>query len=120
MPCLIFEQTILVSYQWTGNLGTTAADTQPTHSYCHVTNQSLLQELILAVPPFQAAKQGPVLTTSDFNELRTFVDFFSLMTYDASTAAQPGPNAPWKWVKSNVQAVMSQNVSRCAESLAWS
>lgn len=67
----------------------------------------------MAVPPFQAANHhGPVLTTNDFKKLRTFVDFFSLMTYDASSAAQPGPNAPWKWVKSNVQAVMSQGVSR--------
>ena len=82
--------------------------------------QLLLQGLIMAVPPFQAASQGPVLTTNDFRDLRTFVDFFSLMTYDASSAAQPGPNAPWKWVKSNVQDVMSQSVSRWEPSLALS
>ena len=84
----------------------------------HVTQ--CLQELILAVPPFQAASHGPVLSPGDFEELRTFVDFFSLMTYDASSPAQPGPNAPWKWVTSNVQAVMSQSVSRLVPSLACS
>ncbi|KAL3141269.1 hypothetical protein ABBQ38_003604 [Trebouxia sp. C0009 RCD-2024] len=69
-------------------------------------------ELILAVPPFVAANQGPELSTTDFHELRVFVDFFSLMTYDASSPAQPGPNAPWTWVKSNVQAVMSHGSHR--------
>lgn len=72
------------------------------------------QELILAVPPFQAAHQGPVLAMPDFEELRAFVDFFSLMTYDASSSGKPGPNAPWKWVKSNVQAVASRPLNRYA------
>ncbi len=54
-----------------------------------------MQELILAVPPFKAANQGPVLAMPDFEELRAFVDFFSLMTYDASSLSKPGPNAPW-------------------------
>jgi len=73
---------------------------------------SVLQELILAVPPFEAAHQGPVLAMPDFEELRAFVDFFSLMTYDASSPSKPGPNAPWKWVKSNAHAVASTAINR--------
>ncbi|KAL0029219.1 hypothetical protein WJX79_003866 [Trebouxia sp. C0005] len=69
-------------------------------------------ELILAVPPFEAAHQGPVLAMPDFEELRAFVDFFSLMTYDASSPSKPGPNAPWKWVKSNAHAVASTAINR--------
>lgn len=78
----------------------------------HHSQQTMLQELILAVPPFVAANQGPELSSTDFQELRVFMDFFSLMTYDASSPAQSGPNAPWKWVKSNVQAVMSHGSDR--------
>ncbi|KAL0039071.1 hypothetical protein WJX77_007043 [Trebouxia sp. C0004] len=70
----------------------------------HKPTDSPRMELILAVPPFEAADKGPVLAMSDFEELRAFVDFFSLMTYDASSPSKPGPNAPWKWVKSNAHA----------------
>lgn len=86
-------------------------DTQPV-TLVYILVVTVLQELILAVPPFKAANQGPELSPSDFEELRAFVDFFSLMTYDASSPARPGPNAPWKWVKSNVQAVMSLSSHR--------
>ena len=73
---------------------------------CHANCGLDLQELILAVPPFQAAHQGPSLAIADFQELRTFVDYFSVMTYDASHPGRPGPNAPWSWVKSNIEAVV--------------
>lgn len=72
----------------------------------------LLQELILAVPPFEAANQGPELAMPEFEDLRVFVDFFTLMTYDASSPSNPGPNAPWKWVKTNVDAMASSTTDR--------
>ena len=65
----------------------------------------MLQELVLAVPPFKAAGQGPAFASVDFQELKAAVDFFSLMTYDASTL-QPGPNAPWSWLRSNIATAL--------------
>ena len=90
------------------------------HHAAHITSTKAtkrdcdLQDLILAVPPFQAAHQGPSLAVADFQELRKFVDYFSVMTYDASHPGRPGPNAPWGWVKSNIEAVIPVANERCA------
>lgn len=65
-----------------------------------------MQELLLAVPPFKAAGQGPELSFADYQELHAFVDHFSVMTYDAATPYKPGPNAPWPWLKANIQAAL--------------
>lgn len=64
----------------------------------------MVQELLLAVPPFKASGQGPEFSYADFQELLAFVDYFSMMTYDAFSPHKPGPNAPWPWLKANIHA----------------
>lgn len=39
----------------------------------------------------------------DFDKLSSLVDYFSLMTYDYSSAQRPGPNSPVDWVKKCVE-----------------
>ncbi len=37
--------------------------------------------------------------TEDLQQLAEDVDYFSLMTYDYSSPARPGPNSPVQWVR---------------------
>lgn len=74
-----------------------------------------LQELLLAVPPFKASGQGPEFTYADFQELLPSVDYFSIMTYDASTPHKPGPNAPWPWLKANIKAALPTKSNRYSQ-----
>uniref|UniRef100_A0A4X1VZC7 Chitinase domain-containing protein 1 n=2 Tax=Sus scrofa TaxID=9823 RepID=A0A4X1VZC7_PIG len=46
-----------------------------------------------------------VFTHKEFEQLAPLLDGFSLMTYDYSTAQQPGPNAPLSWVRACVQVL---------------
>uniref|UniRef100_A0A8D0NWZ3 Chitinase domain-containing protein 1 n=1 Tax=Sus scrofa TaxID=9823 RepID=A0A8D0NWZ3_PIG len=62
---------------------------------------------ILVIPPAVAPgtnKLG-VFTHKEFEQLAPLLDGFSLMTYDYSTAQQPGPNAPLSWVRACVQVL---------------
>lgn len=58
------------------------------------------RELILVIPPFSESF-GP----ADFENLSPIVDYFSLNSYDFSSAQKPGPNSPQPWVKSVVEAI---------------
>ncbi|XP_047283438.1 chitinase domain-containing protein 1 isoform X6 [Homo sapiens] len=46
-----------------------------------------------------------MFTHKEFEQLAPVLDGFSLMTYDYSTAHQPGPNAPLSWVRACVQVL---------------
>ena len=39
----------------------------------------------------------------DFDRLVEAVDYFSLMTYDYSSAQRPGANSPYPWIKKCVE-----------------
>ncbi|XP_062949578.1 chitinase domain-containing protein 1 isoform X2 [Cynocephalus volans] len=52
-----------------------------------------------------ATDQLGMFTHKEFEQLAPVLDGFSLMTYDYSTAQQPGPNAPLSWVRACVQVL---------------
>ncbi|XP_037373236.1 chitinase domain-containing protein 1 [Talpa occidentalis] len=62
---------------------------------------------ILVIPPAitPGTHQPGLFTREDFGRLAPALDGFSLMTYDYSTAQQPGPNAPLSWVRACVQVL---------------
>eukprot|EP01025_Chloroclados_australasicus_P006882 TRINITY_DN12187_c0_g1_i2.p1 TRINITY_DN12187_c0_g1~~TRINITY_DN12187_c0_g1_i2.p1 ORF type:complete len:414 (+),score=18.88 TRINITY_DN12187_c0_g1_i2:57-1244(+) len=60
-------------------------------------------ELVLVVPPTISPSSGLSFSTDDFLMLEPLVDMFSVCTYDYSTVVQPGANAPFQWVDSNMQ-----------------
>jgi chitinase domain-containing protein 1 len=55
-------------------------------------------QLVLVIPPFKESF-GP----QDLKNLAADVDLFSINTYDFSSPANPGPNAPYEWVKRCIQ-----------------
>jgi chitinase domain-containing protein 1 len=42
---------------------------------------------------------GGMFVGEDFRQLVDEVDYFSLMTYDYSSPARPGPNSPIQWIR---------------------
>ncbi|PRW33623.1 chitinase domain-containing 1 [Chlorella sorokiniana] len=63
------------------------------------------RQLVLAVSPLVPAPgRQAQLSERDAEELLAFVDGLSVMTYDYSSAQQPGPNAPLPWVRQNADA----------------
>ncbi|XP_061773146.1 chitinase domain-containing protein 1 [Nerophis ophidion] len=57
-------------------------------------------DCILVIPPaVTSTGQSSMFGREDFEQLAPAVDGFSLMTYDYSNGARPGPNAPLSWVK---------------------
>ena len=68
-----------------------------------------LQELLLAVPPVVPATKGAAsFSTVDFTLLGSFVDGFSVMSYDYGTSFRgAGPNAPLWWLRENVHKALA-------------
>ncbi|XP_027622491.1 chitinase domain-containing protein 1 isoform X2 [Tupaia chinensis] len=62
---------------------------------------------ILVIPPAvtPGSDQLGMFTHKEFEQLAPVLDGFSLMTYDYSSAQQPGPNAPLSWVRACVQVL---------------
>ncbi|XP_008068366.1 chitinase domain-containing protein 1 [Carlito syrichta] len=62
---------------------------------------------LLVIPPAvtPGTDQLGMFTHKEFEQLAPVLDGFSLMTYDYSTAQQPGPNAPLSWVRACVQVL---------------
>ncbi|KAM6157631.1 chitinase domain-containing protein 1 isoform 1-T1 [Rhynchocyon petersi] len=62
---------------------------------------------ILVIPPSvtPGTHQLGMFTNEELEQLAPVLDGFSLMTYDYSTAQQPGPNAPLSWVRACVQVL---------------
>ena len=58
----------------------------------------LLFVLVIPPPVYQGDSLG-MFDATDFSRLVESVDYFSLMTYDYSSPARPGPNSPLDWVR---------------------
>ncbi|KAF6738950.1 Chitinase domain-containing protein 1 [Oryzias melastigma] len=57
-------------------------------------------DCILVIPPALTSNGQPgMFGREEFEQLAPFVDGFSLMTYDYSNGARPGPSAPLPWVR---------------------
>ncbi|KAM6937172.1 chitinase domain-containing protein 1 [Xenentodon cancila] len=57
-------------------------------------------DCILVIPPSVTSTGQPgMFSREEFEQLAPVVDGFSLMTYDYSTGASPGPSAPLPWVR---------------------
>ncbi|XP_064226345.1 chitinase domain-containing protein 1 isoform X2 [Aotus nancymaae] len=79
------------------------------HMLTHLTEALQQARLltILVIPPAitPGTDQLGMFTHKEFEQLAPVLDGFSLMTYDYSTAHQPGPNAPLSWVRACVQVL---------------
>jgi chitinase domain-containing protein 1 len=64
------------------------------------------KQLILVVRPHFTG--SPYFQNFDFQRLHKYVDAFSLMTYDHPNPNGPGPNAPIKWVKDSILALIGE------------
>lgn len=63
-------------------------------------------EIILVIPPaLYEGKRTGFFIKEDFDRLAPHIDAFSLMTYDFSNPAKPGPNSPLWWVKNCIQQI---------------
>lgn len=62
--------------------------------------------MVLVIPPplYHNDVQGFV-NAEDVDRLADVVDYFSLMTYDYSSPARPGPNSPIQWVRKCVETL---------------
>ncbi|XP_061577727.1 chitinase domain-containing protein 1 [Cololabis saira] len=57
-------------------------------------------DCILVIPPAVTSTGQPgMFSREEFEQLAPVVEGFSLMTYDYSTGASPGPSAPLPWVR---------------------
>ena len=61
------------------------------------------RRLVLVVPPHRGS--SVFFGSEAFEQASKYVDHFSLMTYDYSTAGAAGPNAPIKWCAEAVERV---------------
>ncbi|XP_018377824.1 PREDICTED: chitinase domain-containing protein 1 isoform X2 [Trachymyrmex cornetzi] len=59
-------------------------------------------DIILAIPPSRGA-QVELFSKQEFDELASYVNAFSLMTYDYSSIQRPGPNSPLDWTRQCVE-----------------
>ncbi|XP_012935623.1 chitinase domain-containing protein 1 [Aplysia californica] len=58
------------------------------------------KELILVIPPPVYGRNiDGMISKTDVDALSSYVDRFSLMTYDFSNPGRPGPNSPIEWVR---------------------
>ena len=58
----------------------------------------LLFVLVIPPPVYHGDNPG-MFDATDYSRLSPVVDYFSLMTYDYSSPARPGPNSPLGWVR---------------------
>ncbi|XP_025090470.1 chitinase domain-containing protein 1-like isoform X2 [Pomacea canaliculata] len=76
-----------------------------THFLLHLGEALHKQKKILVLvipPPVRSGTEG-IFGRQDFENLRSAVDYFSLMTYDYSSRRMPGPNSPIQWVQECVE-----------------
>ncbi|CAO3598574.1 unnamed protein product [Absidia cylindrospora] len=67
------------------------------------------KQLILVLPPLRKGYQSMV-DANTFSVLSTFVDRFSLMTYDYSSyLPNGGPNAPTDWIVDNIEELTNKS-----------
>ncbi|XP_050448680.1 chitinase domain-containing protein 1 isoform X2 [Cataglyphis hispanica] len=68
-------------------------------------------DIILAIPPSRGA-QVELFSKQQFDDLASYVNAFSLMTYDYSSIQRPGPNSPLNWARQCVKLLVPQKDDR--------
>jgi len=68
--------------------------------------------ILVIPPPLYAGNVRGMFTEEDFDNLVDNVDYFSLMTYDYSSPANPGPNAHYSWMKLCVETLDKDSFHR--------
>ncbi|KYM94707.1 Chitinase domain-containing protein 1 [Cyphomyrmex costatus] len=64
-------------------------------------------DVILAIPPSRGTKVE-IFSKQEFDELASYVNAFSLMTYDYSSIQRPGPNSPLDWSRQCVELLVPE------------
>ncbi|KAL5036611.1 hypothetical protein BDEG_24552 [Batrachochytrium dendrobatidis JEL423] len=72
----------------------------------------LNKQLILVIPPRHIHMDSDVFDANDFTNLVSFVDYFSLMTYDYSQSKGNGPNSPIGWIEENIRRLCPDKTLR--------
>ena len=68
--------------------------------------------ILVIPPPIYAENVRGMFSKEDFSNLVDYVDYFSLMTYDYSSPAKPGPNAHYSWMKKCVETLDKESFHR--------
>ena len=68
--------------------------------------------ILVIPPPIYAGNAVGMFNAEDFDNLVDYVDFFSLMTYDYSSPAKPGPNAHHGWMRHCVEILDKESFHR--------
>jgi len=68
--------------------------------------------ILVIPPPMYAGNALGMFSEDDFDNLVDYVDYFSLMTYDYSSPAKPGPNAHYDWMKQCVEKLDKDSFHR--------
>jgi len=61
--------------------------------------------ILVIPPPIYAGHVKGMFSKEDFDNIVDSVDYFSMMTYDYSSPANPGPNAHYSWMKECVETL---------------
>lgn len=67
-------------------------------------------QMILVIPPVDG--KNDLFSKKHFDALYDHITAFSLMTYDFSSPAKPGPNSPLSWVERCVKELTSDEKKR--------
>lgn len=68
--------------------------------------------ILVIPPPLYAGNVRGMFSEEDFDNIVDNVDYFSLMTYDYSSPAKPGPNAHYSWMKQCVETLDKDSFHR--------
>jgi len=75
----------------------------------------LSKYLFFVVPALQGGESRPAFDSADLTELINEIDGFSLMTYDFSNSARPGPSSPLWWFEQNLN-IIPENLHNTSKS----
>ncbi|KAF3782582.1 Chitinase domain-containing protein 1 [Nymphaea thermarum] len=83
------------------------------HSTHSMQDKSRVLQLVYVIPaPRSEVFQPDDFTSEDLRRLSEAVDWFSLMTYDFSSAQYPGPSAPLNWIRSSLKLLLHGGTSQ--------
>ena len=77
----------------------------------HIRNNGKIFILVIP-PPLYAGHVKGMFSKEDFDNLVDSVDYFSMMTYDYSSPANPGPNAHYSWMEECVETLDKDSFNR--------
>ncbi|ODM87187.1 Chitinase domain-containing protein 1 [Orchesella cincta] len=68
---------------------------------------------VLVIPPPLTNQGGPgMIELEDIQAVYSYVDYFSIMTYDYSRPDRPGANSPIKWIQKCIEALSVDELDR--------